>query len=64
MSAWCRLVHICGRASPRMLARAAASYPGAADAAPVALTAGHIPVGTPLRVDDVGGGGIMTTSTT
>ena len=25
MSAWCWLVHLCGRASPRMIARAAAS---------------------------------------
>eukprot|EP00959_Pyramimonas_sp_CCMP1952_P337426 7066205-Pyramimonas_sp.AAC.1 len=35
MNAWRWLVHPCGRASPRMLARASASYCGATDAAAV-----------------------------
>eukprot|EP00959_Pyramimonas_sp_CCMP1952_P414265 8679927-Pyramimonas_sp.AAC.1 len=46
MSAWRWLVRFCGRASPRMRARVAASWSGAADVAAEVVTAGHIPVGT------------------
>eukprot|EP00959_Pyramimonas_sp_CCMP1952_P150684 3153576-Pyramimonas_sp.AAC.1 len=35
------LVHLCGRAGPRMLARTAASESGATDAAEGGMTAGH-----------------------
>eukprot|EP00959_Pyramimonas_sp_CCMP1952_P314899 6591458-Pyramimonas_sp.AAC.1 len=64
MSAGWLLVHLCGCASPRMLARAAASEFGATDAKSVALTARHIPTGTSVRVGDLGGRGLMATSTT
>eukprot|EP00959_Pyramimonas_sp_CCMP1952_P419492 8786712-Pyramimonas_sp.AAC.1 len=60
---WRWLVHPCGRANPRMLARATVSYLGAADAAAAALTAGPFPAGTLVRVGDLGGRGIMATPT-
>eukprot|EP00959_Pyramimonas_sp_CCMP1952_P049804 1040867-Pyramimonas_sp.AAC.1 len=40
MSARRWLVHLCGRANPRRLARGAAGWVGATDAAAVALTPG------------------------
>eukprot|EP00959_Pyramimonas_sp_CCMP1952_P139281 2915068-Pyramimonas_sp.AAC.1 len=54
MSVWSWMVHVSGRASPRMLARAAARYSGVTDAAAVAQTAGHFPPGTSLRLGDLG----------
>eukprot|EP00959_Pyramimonas_sp_CCMP1952_P374464 7842174-Pyramimonas_sp.AAC.1 len=64
MSAWCWLVHLCGRASPRMLVRAAASWFGASDANAVAVASRRIPAGTSVRVVDLDGRGIMATPTT
>eukprot|EP00959_Pyramimonas_sp_CCMP1952_P055360 1157418-Pyramimonas_sp.AAC.1 len=46
-----------------MLARAAAREFGAADAAAVALTAGHFPAGSSMRVGDLGGRDVMATLT-
>eukprot|EP00959_Pyramimonas_sp_CCMP1952_P190630 3987090-Pyramimonas_sp.AAC.1 len=47
-----------------MLSRTPASQFGATDAVAVALTAGHSPVGSSMRVADLGGRGIMATPTT
>eukprot|EP00959_Pyramimonas_sp_CCMP1952_P348219 7293979-Pyramimonas_sp.AAC.1 len=63
MSARSWLVHLCGSATPAKLARTAASYFGATGAAAVALSTGHFPSGTSVRIGDLGGRGIMATST-
>eukprot|EP00959_Pyramimonas_sp_CCMP1952_P181500 3794768-Pyramimonas_sp.AAC.1 len=57
MSVWCWLVDPCGRGSPRMLAREAAGWFGATDAAAVALTAGNCQAGGSVRVGELGGRG-------
>eukprot|EP00959_Pyramimonas_sp_CCMP1952_P088074 1842664-Pyramimonas_sp.AAC.1 len=62
-------MHLCGRASPRMLARAAAGWFGATDVAAMAVaamavTAGYFPVGISVRVGGLGGRGFSATSTT
>eukprot|EP00959_Pyramimonas_sp_CCMP1952_P242018 5059130-Pyramimonas_sp.AAC.1 len=52
-------VRVCGRPSPRMLARAAADQFGATDAASAALTGGYFPTAASVRISDLGGRGIM-----